>query len=224
MKKSVLLSLSGGADSATLLGLLKSQGYEITAASFNYGSKHNKYENLAARSVADFYNVKLIEMDMTPVFQHFKSDLLLSGNAIPEGDYDAPSMAATVVPSRNMIFISFLTGLAESLDISHIAIGAHAGDHHIYPDCRPVFMEAMQKAINCATEDKVRLLAPLLYSNKAAIIKLGLRLKVPYALTRTCYKDQLFSCGVCGSCNERLEAFKLNGKMDPIQYEAEKEE
>jgi len=217
----ILLSLSGGLDSASLLGLYKEAGQEVIGVSFNYGSKHNKYENQAAKDVAEYYNTKLIEMDITGVMKAFESDLLLTGGDIPEGHYEADNMKSTVVPARNMIFLSILTGLAISKNCHAISLGVHAGDHAIYPDCRPEFINAMTGAINLASEVNIQLTTPFLFFSKANIIKETSQFTkpTPFHLTRTCYKDQELACGKCGSCVERLEAFDKNNITDPISYE-----
>jgi len=224
--RKIVLGLSGGMDSATLIGLYLSQGFEVHACSFIYGSKHGKYENKAAEEIVTFYHdegfpVFWRNFDLKQPFLNFKSNLLLTGGPIPEGHYEAPSMAQTVVPGRNMIFASIMAGYAESIGAEAIALGVHAGDHAIYPDCRPDFIEALRNTIEISTEGKVDVWTPLLYEDKARILKIGLALTppVPYHLTRTCYKDQELSCGVCGSDVERLTAFSQIGIEDPIQYE-----
>ena len=220
MKRAVL-ALSGGMDSTTVLAWLLAQGYSVSCASFTYGSKHNKYENRAAIDVANHYGVELVPIDMTGVMKGFKSNLLLSGGDIPEGHYNDESMSQTVVPGRNIIFLSILAGLAWSKEASEIAIGIHQGDHAIYADCRTEFYKAMDTAIYLGTDSRVSILAPFVHTDKTGIIEWGLANKVPYSLTRTCYKDQELSCGKCGSCTERLEAFQANHIKDPIWYEEE---
>src|SRR5260370_13226971 len=137
--RKVILSLSGGMDSATLLGKCVAEGNEIETVGFTYGSKHNRYENKAALLLAEHYRVPFTLLDLSTITCHFKSVLLLGQGDIPEGHYEKASMSQTVVPSRNMIFLSILTLLAESWGCEHVWIGVHAGDHHIYPDCRPAF-------------------------------------------------------------------------------------
>jgi 7-cyano-7-deazaguanine synthase len=130
-------------------------------------------------------------------------------------------MSQTVVPGRNIIFLSIMTGIAWSNEASIVAVGVHAGDHEIYEDCRAGFVAAMNAAVIQGSGDRVRLEAPFQYLDKAGILKIGYSLNraVPYELTRTCYKDQEVSCGRCGSCGERLLAFHSIGKEDPVQYE-----
>ena len=221
MKEKILISFSGGLDSSTLLGYLLDQGYDVIGVSFNYGSKHNQFENMAAVQVANFYKIKLIQLDITKMMLHFKSNLLISGGQIPEGHYTDASMEKTVVPARNMIFISILTGIAVSHNISKIGLGVHSGDHAIYPDCRPGFIKSMQTSIKFATDGQVKeIITPFLDLTKIDIVKIGLNLDpmIPYGLTRTCYKNDAIACGKCGSCVERLEAFAKNGLIDPIVY------
>jgi 7-cyano-7-deazaguanine synthase len=215
----VIISLSGGLDSTTALALAKSQEHEIQTVGFKYGSKHNVFENKAAREIAARYQVPFRLIDFSPAVQGFKSNLMADGGAIPEGHYEAANMSQTVVPGRNIIFSSILAGLAWSLEFDEIWLGIHQGDHTIYPDCRPSFFIAMRKAIEEGTDGRVTMKAPFLDTNKAGIVKQGLVLKVPYELTRTCYKAQSYACGKCGACCERLESFKLNGVEDPIAYE-----
>ena len=150
----------------------------------------------------------------------FKSALLKSDDEpIPEGHYQDDNMSKTVVPARNIIFSSILAGYAWSVEAKEVWIGIHAGDHFIYPDCRPEFYFAMKEAIMRGTNNKVNLIAPFLNKDKAEIVKRGIELKVPFEITRTCYTENELACGKCGSCVERLEAFALNGIADPIKYE-----
>ena len=217
-----IISLSGGMDSATLLGYCRHNGDDILAYSFLYGSKHNKYELAAAEKLAKHYGVKHKIFDLRALFSDINSNLMLLGGDIPDGHYEAPTMSQTVVPGRNHIFASILAGIAESRGFDRVALAVHAGDHHIYPDCRPEFINHLNQTILLQTEGKVCIYTPFLHLDKEKILKRGFGLDkyaVPYELTRTCYKDQELSCGRCGSCQERLEAWKLIGKEDPIEYE-----
>jgi len=216
-----IVSLSGGMDSATVLAEAVSWlGNENVACyGFVYGSKHNKYENYMAVALSYRYDVPFTLIDLSTVMEHFKSDLLLSGGDIPEGHYEHESMSRTVVPYRNMIFISILSGIASSNGFNEIWLGVHAGDHHIYPDCRPMFIRKTQEAILLGDENTPSIVTPFLNMSKGDIVKRGIELSVPYELTRTCYKQQEAACGKCGSCVERLEAFADNNVTDPIIYE-----
>lgn len=224
--KKVVIGLSGGMDSATLLGHLLEQGAEVHCCVFTYGSKHNKYENLAADRIISFYQtigmpVHKYFFDLKEVFSKVESNLLLSGGDIPEGHYNDDSMKKTVVPGRNLIFGSIMASVAESIEADEIALGVHSGDHHIYPDCRSEFIKAMDLAIFLSSDKKVQVITPFVGMNKTSILELGHEqsLIIPYDITRTCYKDQELSCGKCGSCMERLEAFKNINEKDPIEYE-----
>ncbi len=218
-----VLSLSGGVDSTTLYAYLLNQGHEVSPIGIQYGSKHNLYELDCAADIHFFYGSldNLPVLEMTSIFQQFKSDLLISGGPIPEGHYEDETMKATVVPCRNMIFASILAGYALSIGADSVALGIHAGDHTIYPDCRLGFYYAMRLAIQEASDSQVELIAPFLKMDKASIIKKGLAMDVPYHLTRTCYTDNTDPCGKCGACVERLEAFDKNNIKDPVLYQGE---
>jgi 7-cyano-7-deazaguanine synthase len=222
-----VIGLSGGMDSATLLGHLLDQGSEqVHCCSFYYGSKHGQWELKAAQDLVEFYQIQGLpvighRIDISKAFNEFKSNLLLSGEDIPEGHYEHESMSQTVVPGRNLILASIMAGLAESVGAGVVALGVHSGDHHIYPDCRPGFITALHSVILASSDGKVIIQAPFLNLDKTGILKIGYNLnpQTPYHLTRTCYKNQGVSCGKCGSCTERLEAFANINCQDPIEYE-----
>ena len=215
-----LLALSGGMDSTTLLSMLLDIGHTVQPVVFTYGSKHNAYENEAAFKVAEHYGFTDVPLiDLSHLTVRFESNLLKSGGDIPEGHYAEESMKQTVVPARNTLFIATLAGIAESKGFHHVALAVHSGDHHIYPDCPPEDITAIDTAIYLASDKQVEVIAPFVNLNKTWIIKIGEQLETPYHLTRTCYKDQPKACGKCGSCVERLEAFKENGMEDPVEYE-----
>lgn len=216
----VVLGLSGGMDSATLCAYYLDRGFDVFPIQFEYGSKHNQYEREAARQIAQYYNLAIQEINLDFIGQLFQSNLLKKDGAIPEGHYTDKTMSLTVVPARNIIFASIMAGYAWSIKADIVALGVHAGDHAIYEDCRAGFVAAMNAAIIAGTGDKVRVEAPFQYMDKTEILKLGmLDLLVPYAMTRTCYKEQELSCGRCGSCIERLEAFSNIGLKDPVNYQ-----
>lgn len=216
-----IVALSGGMDSATVLAKAISEGFEIFTVGFEYGAKHNAFENQKARELANHYKVPFILINLVNAFSHFQSDLLLSGGEIPEGHYEEKSMERTVVPGRNIIFLSLLSGYAWSVNAKKIYVGIHQGDHAIYADCRFEFYEAMNIAIKLGTDSRVEIEAPFLGMDKAGILKWGIPNKVPYEKTRTCYKNQEKSCGKCGSCRERLEAFQKLGLVDPVPYDSD---
>ena len=217
-----IVSLSGGMDSATVLGVALASGFRPLAVAFQYGSKHNWWELEAAHNIAKYYNVGLKVIDVRNVFEHLKSALMDPSVAIPEGFYEGENMRQTVVPGRNLIFLSILAAEAESREIPEVMLGIHSGDHHIYPDCRPEFYEAARNTVLLSTDRKVDFKAPFLYGDKETIIRRGLSLGVPYHLTRTCHKSDTIACGVCGSCQRRLDAFAKCDVDDPIEYASRK--
>lgn len=214
----VVVILSGGLDSTTLLYWAKRE-YEVSALTFDYGSKHNERERIAAKKIAYRLNVPHTIIDLPFVDELFKSDLLRSGGAIPEGHYEDASMRKTVVPFRNGIMLSIAVGYAESIEATIVLYGAHGGDHAIYPDCRPEFLKSMAEAGRVGTYIGVDIKDPFMNLKKKDIVALGKDLHVPFEITYSCYKGGEKHCGTCGTCVERKEAFQLAGIVDPTVYE-----
>ena len=215
----VLLSLSGGADSATLLARYLSSGYEAQGVFMDYGSKQNPLELRAAKALAAHYGIPLHVHDLRGVFAGMPC-AMMQGDArsIPQGAYDAASMSQTVVPGRNTIFAAILAGMAEAMRVEALALAMHGGDHALYPDCRPEYAAALARTIALSTEGGVRLETPFIAMSKTDIIALGLQLGVPYELTRSCYTAETPACGQCGTCVERRRAFCANNAQDPLPY------
>ena len=215
MKKFVVI-LSGGLDSTVVLYHLKNQGFEIVGVlSFDYGQKHKK-ELIYAKRTCEKLKLAHKIVDLTSITNLLDSTLTSKNQKIPEGYYTAENMKQTVVPNRNMIMLSIATGYAISKKADYIALGVHQGDHTIYPDCREEFIEKLNQAVKIADWHKVEILTPLLKLNKSQIVKLGIKEKVPFENTWTCYKGLKKSCGKCGSCRERSEAFAKNKIRDPL--------
>ena len=217
-----VLSLSGGLDSTTLLAsLLDEHGRDaVTPVFFRYGSKHNEREAAAATAVAAHYGLELVVFDLRPVFGQLSSALLAhDGRAIPKAAYAEDNMALTVVPGRNLLFASVLAALAESRGAGRVALATHAGDHALYPDCRPTFNEALTAAVRESSGGAVGVATPFSAMSKAEIVALGLVLGAPFALTRSCYESGEKACGQCGTCIERREAFAANSVKDPAAYD-----
>jgi len=149
------------------------------------------------------------------------SALIGDDRDVPEGHFEDEVMKQTVVPGRNLLFASTMASVAENIGADKVALGVHAGDHFIYPDCRPEFIRSLNTTIYLSTDGQVGVTAPWTKKTKADILNVGYNLDppVPYYLTRTCYKSQANSCGQCGACVERLEAFKKTNHSDPILYE-----
>jgi len=218
-RKKVLVSLSGGIDSAVVLGLAKSFPYEVMVIGFKYPSKHNYWEMEAAVKIAQHYDVPRFEIDATSVLTTHASSLTNPSVGIPEGHYGSDEMKTTIIPGRNLIFISIMVGFAESVHAQEIWFGSQGGRNSIYPDCRPAFMESLGETIGQGTEGRVSLFNPLISKDKSEVLQTAIRLKVPLNLTRSCYSGNKIACGKCGACSKRLEAFEISGMKDPIEYE-----
>lgn len=216
MKKGVLL-LSGGMDSTTLLYDLVSQGNSVFPISINYGQKHSR-EVDAARETCNKLKVPLRIFSFPKFGLIAPSALTDNRQGIPEGFYTEESMKQTVVPNRNMVLLSLATSYAIGLGVDYVWYAAHGGDHTIYPDCRPEFVEAMKRVLEVCDWKKIILEVPYLHWDKAKILQRGFELGVDYSLTWTCYKGDELACGKCGSCTERLEAFRILGRRDPLGY------
>ncbi len=217
MEKAVVI-LSGGMDSTTLLYDAKEKFEKVYALSFNYGQRHSK-ELEMAKKTCEKLGIDHKIVDITSIQELLKGSSLTDDIDVPEGHYEQPNMKLTVVPNRNMILLSLAIGYAISLNARNVCYGAHAGDHAIYPDCRKEFVEAMRSVASLCDYEKVKIHAPYLDMDKGDILKRGIELGVDYSLTWTCYKGKEKACGKCGSCIERLEAFKKVGIKDPIEYE-----
>ena len=222
----VLVLSSGGVDSSTALGLAVSKyGAEnVSALSISYGQKHDK-EIEAAKKVAAFYGVEQLFLDLSLIFQYSDCSLLKqSKEEIPEESYavqiqntKGEKPVSTYVPFRNGLFLSSAASIALSKNCGLIYYGAHADDAagFAYPDCSEVFNDAMNKAIYEGSGHQLRIEAPFVRMNKAEVVKLGLELGVPYALTWSCYEGGERPCGKCGTCIDRASAFAANGVKDP---------
>ena len=210
-----LLIYSGGLDSTTLLYEYKDS--IVLAVTFDYGSKHNAREISYAEENCKRLGIKHMVIPLGFIGQYFKSDLLLSGGAIPEGSYAEENMKSTVVPFRNGIMLAVAAGLAESYGLDTVLLANHSGDHAIYPDCRPEFVEAMDAAVKAGTYEGIRVVSPYCDITKRDIALRGRAIGLDYSLTYSCYKGGEKHCGKCGTCTERKEA--LEG-FDPTEYEA----
>ena len=215
-----IIILSGGIDSTTLLYDIINQGLDVYAVSFNYGQKHSKELDFAAQTCKKLHVPhKIIDISSITAAGIFGDSSLTSDIEIPEGHYEEDVMKSTVVPNRNMIMLSLALAYGISIRSEKIYYGAHAGDHAIYPDCRPSFVQKMQEVARVSHYYPIEIEVPYLNINKIDIVKRGTELNVDYSLTWTCYKGKEKACGKCGSCVERLEAFRDNGQEDPIPYE-----
>lgn len=226
MKEKAMVLFSGGIDSSTCLGLaIERYGREqVIPLSVRYGQKHSK-ELEAAAKVLDYYGLKGVELDLTPVFAASDCSLLAhSEKEIPRDSYAEQLKSkenrtvSTYVPFRNGLFLSAAASMALSVGCSFLYYGAHRDDAagSAYPDCSEEFYDSMKRAVyeGCAGQLKVE--APFNRWNKAQVVKEGLRLKVPYELTWSCYEGSERPCGTCGTCIDRRAAFEANGVRDPL--------
>jgi len=201
-----LLVLSGGLDSTTMLYEYREQ--IALAVSFHYGSNHNDKEIAFAKLHCERLGIPHLVIALPFIKEHFQSSLLAGADAIPEGNYDDENMKSTVVPFRNGIMLAIAAGLAENNGLRYVMLANHSGDHTIYPDCRPEFVQAMNEAIHAGTWNNVQLLTPYTNISKTEIVRHGLRLGINYDETWSCYKGGDKPCGVCGTCREREQALK----------------
>lgn len=217
MEKDAILVLSGGMDSTTMLHDYASR--IALAVTFDYGSNHNAREIECARYNCNRLGIELVKVKMDFISRLFNSSLLSGADAIPEGSYDDENMRSTVVPFRNGIMLAAAAGLAESRGLKTVMLANHAGDHAIYPDCRPGFVDAMSRAISEGTYDHITIFAPYTSWTKTQIAARGAELGVDFAHTYSCYKGGEKHCGRCGTCCERREALRDAGVPDPTPYE-----
>ena len=220
--KAVVL-LSGGLDSSTCLAMaVREYGAKnVLAVSAYYGQKHDR-ELTSAKKVSEYYAVKHEIIDLQKIFVGSTCSLLKESEAeIPETTYKEQVNAGTVstyVPFRNGIFLACATAFALENECQAIYYGAHADDAagDVYPDCSEAFADAMNQAIYFGSGKKVSVCAPFIGKPKSEIVKIGLQIGVPYELTWSCYEGGEKPCGKCATCRDRAEAFKKNGKDDPL--------
>ncbi|QDQ26897.1 7-cyano-7-deazaguanine synthase QueC [Chitinimonas arctica] len=224
MKKAVIL-LSGGLDSATVLAMAVSQGYECYCLSFDYGQRHNA-ELAAARRVSAALGAREHRIATIDLAAFGGSALTDASIEVPVDGVQDGEIPVTYVPARNTIMLSFALGWAEVLEAHDIFIGVNAVDYSGYPDCRPEYISAFELMANLATRisvegAKLHIRTPLLSLSKARIVETGAKLGVDYALTVSCYKADLEgrACGVCDACRLRRTGFELAGMADPTRYQ-----
>ena len=222
--KSVIL-LSGGLDSATVLAMAKSRGFDCYTIGFDYGQKHNA-ELRAAHRIAETMGQnphKVIQLDLRAI----------GGSALTSDEFDVPvggvaesGIPVTYVPARNTVFLSIALGYGEVIGATHLFIGANAVDYSGYPDCRPEFIEQFERLANVATaavDGGARWVveAPLMKMSKSDIVRTGSALGVDYSLTVSCYQadDNGTACGACDACRLRHKGFLDAGLQDPTAYQ-----
>lgn len=224
MNPAVIL-LSGGLDSATVLAIARDQGFDCHCLSFDYGQRH-RFELEAARNVGKSLGARA-HVVMSIDLRAFGGSALTDDIDVPKGRDESamPSIPVTYVPARNLVFLSFAIGYAETLGATDVFLGVNAIDYSGYPDCRPEFIESFARTANLATRSGVEgagfsVHAPLVELSKAQIIRRGLDLDVDYSLTHSCYDpDEMGrACGDCDSCVLRRKGFEEAGVEDPTDY------
>lgn len=224
MKAMVLCS--GGVDSTTCLGMaVDKYGLEnVTALTISYGQKHTK-EIESAKNVAEYYGVEHLYLNLEKIFRYSDCSLLVySDKEIPQESYAEQIQktdgkpVSTYVPFRNGLFLSSAASIALSKGCDVIYYGAHSDDAagSAYPDCSDEFNKAMNQAIYIGSGKQLRVEAPFINMTKAQVVEIGLKLKVPYEYTWSCYMGGDKPCGVCGTCIDRKKAFEVNGVIDPL--------
>ncbi len=221
MKKNIIVLVSGGMDSATLLWLAKKEFNEVYAISFDYGQKHN-VELDFAKELGKIAQVKEHFIVEIPHLKGFKGSALTDQNVeVPSETYpDEPPI--TTVPMRNLNFLSIAASFADIYEIENIGIGVHSVDSP-YPDCRAEFVSSAEAAINASSvmvakkKNRIHVYTPFLGMTKTDVLKLGLELGVPYDKTYSCYKGTIPPCGECATCQQREEAFASLGLKDPLK-------
>lgn len=221
VNKKALVLFSGGLDSTTMLAMIKSDGYEITALTINYNQRHVSEIEFSKKSLSQLQINKQIIFDLD--LSKIGGSALTDNIPVPIDSND--NIPTTYVPARNTIFLSLASSFAERLNISDIFIGANIIDYSGYPDCRPEFIKSFEKTINLGTKLGVegshfRIHTPLIKMTKAEIITKGHSLGVDYSLTLSCYNptDSGLACGKCDSCKFRKDGFKDAGLPDPTKY------
>lgn len=215
-----LVVCSGGLDSVSLAYRIASEHQLTALLSFDYGQRHKK-ELDSAKACAERLVIPHQIIDITNIGASLTGSALTDNIDVPDGHYAEETMKITVVPNRNAIMLAIAFGVAAAQKAEAIALAVHGGDHFIYPDCRPGFIDAFQTMQNHALDGyaDIKLLAPYVHASKADIVIDGAKYGTPFAATWSCYKGGEHHCGRCGTCVERREAFHLAGIQDPTLYE-----
>jgi 7-cyano-7-deazaguanine synthase len=220
MSKAISI-VSGGLDSVTLAHYMDSLGFKQHLVSFDYGQRHKKELQFAAKC-AERIGAKHSIVDLSAITNLIGTSALTGDIEVPDGHYAEQTMKITVVPNRNMMMLSIATAIAVAENAQIVATGVHGGDHFIYPDCRAEFVHSV-----CATamignlgmsENFMGIQAPFVHGDKTDIARRASDLGVPILETWSCYKGGEIHCGSCGTCFERREAFDLAGVPDPTPY------
>jgi 7-cyano-7-deazaguanine synthase len=215
-----LVLLSGGLDSSTLLADAVQAKTACLAVTVDYGQRHAR-EIAAAVMVVVHYGIELVVLDLTGWGQRLTGSALTDPSVdVPHGHYADESMRTTVVPNRNATLLSAAAGLAQARGCDRVLTAVHAGDHPIYPDCRPEFIDSIARTTELATDGAVTIAAPFVRWSKTDIARRAGELDVPIGLTWSCYEGGDVHCARCGTCVERIEALRDASVPDPTTYAA----
>ena len=217
-KKRIVLLLSGGLDSTTLLFHLRKQGHDVRCLSFHYGQRHSRETNIAEQLCSDL-NIRHNRIELATLGHLLKGSSLTDTSVpVPEGEYNEHNMRKTVVPNRNMVMIAIAAAVAIAEGRDTVSYAAHGGDHTLYPDTRPEYIEALTHLLHLCDWKKVELYTPFNKLTKRDIVTIGAQLGVPFEITWSCYKGLVAHCGDCTACTERKQAFVEAGVPDPTVY------
>ena len=221
--KSAIVLVSGGMDSCVTAAIAKRETDEIAFLHVSYGQRTERRERQAFTDIADFYGVgKRLDVSIEYLARIGGSSLTDASIAVTEADLESKEIPTSYVPFRNANMLSIATSWAEVLGAEKIYIGAVAEDSSGYPDCRPEFYEAFEKAIEKGTkpETNIEIRTPIIHLSKADIVQKGINLDAPLHLSWSCYRSEDLACGTCDSCALRLRGFARAGFQDPIAYRA----
>ncbi|GLF98812.1 7-cyano-7-deazaguanine synthase QueC [Streptomyces yaizuensis] len=216
----VVVVLSGGMDSTTLMAHYAALGSDLVAVTVDYGRRHRREIESAAR-VARHFGARHLVVDLHGLGQHFRGSALTDhGVEVFDGHGAEESMRSTVVPNRNAVLANVAVSVAVAERAATVALAMHTGDRTVYPDCRPAFVSALADLVAVANEGfpTPRVEAPFLTWSKADVATHGTRLGAPLEISWSCYKGASRHCGTCGTCYERREAFRDAGVADPTDY------
>jgi 7-cyano-7-deazaguanine synthase len=216
-----VILVSGGMDSCVTAAIANQESESLAFLHISYGQRTENRERKAFNDIAEFYGVeKRLDISIEHLAKIGGSSLTDKNIAVTEADLQSKEIPASYVPFRNANMLSIATSWAEVLGAGAIYIGAVAEDSSGYPDCRPVFYETFQKAIDAGTkpETHIQIRTPIIHLSKAEIVKKGIELNAPLHLSWSCYRNEDFACGTCDSCALRLRGFEQAGVKDPIPY------
>lgn len=215
--------VSGGMDSCVTAAIARQETSEIAFLHISYGQLTERRERQAFNDIADFYNIeKRLDVSIEYLAKIGGSSLTDKSIEVSEANLDSKEIPTSYVPFRNANMLAIAASWAEVLGANSIYVGAVAEDSSGYPDCRPEFYRAFEKAIDAGTkpETNIKIKTPIIHLSKAAIVRQGIELNAPLHLSWSCYRGEDLACGTCDSCALRLRGFQMAGETDPIAYES----